>query len=205
MRSTTLIATAALALSLTSAAHAQWSNRYPDRGRSTGRVSELAYEIEETATSIYREAARNNRRPDRDEARVLSDLRELEARAREFRQEVRDGRWYDRRYDRRDDRYDRRDNRRDAREDARDYDRLADAFYATADSLRYIDRRPYIDRGMERIYVLLREVSQYYGGNDRWGWSDRQGWRDRDGYRDRYDRGRGRGRDRYDRDDRWRN
>ena len=202
MRSTTLIATAALALSLTSAAQAQWSNRYPDRGRNNSRVSELAYEIEATATSIYREAARNNRRPDRDEARVLSDLRELEARAREFRQEVRDGRWYDRRYDRRDDRYDRRDNRRDAREDARDYDRLADAFYATADSLRYIDRRPYIDRGMDRIYTLLGEVSRYYGGsrNDRWG--SGRGWRDYDGRygRDRHDRGRGR----YDRDNRWR-
>lgn len=195
MRSTTLIATAALALSLTSAAQAQWSNRYPDRGRSTGRVAELAYEIEATATSIYREAARNNRRPDRNEARVLSNLRELEDRAQEFRQEVRDGRWDDRRYDRRDDR---RDSRRDSREDARDYDRLADAFYTTADSLRYIDRRPYIDRGMDRIYVLLREVSQSYGGNDRWGWSDRRGWRDRDDFRGRYDQGRGR----YDRDDR---
>lgn len=198
MRSTTLIATAALALSLTSAAQAQWSNRYPDRGRSNGRVAELAYEIEATATSIYREAARNNRRPDRDEARVLSNLRELEDRAQEFRQEVRDGRWDDRRYDRRYDRNDRRDDRRDSREDARDYDRLADAFYATADSLRYIDRRPYINRGMERIYVLLGEVSRQYGGNDRWGWSDRGGWRDRDG------RGRD-GRGRYDRDDRWRN
>ena len=198
MRSTTLIATAALALSLTSAAQAQWSNRYPDRGRNNSRVSELAYEIEATATSIYREAARNNRRPDRDEARVLSNLRELENRAQEFRQEVRDGRWGNRRYD---DRYDRRDDRRydrrDSREDARDYDRLADAFYATADSLRYINRRPYIDRGMDRIYVLLREVSQSYGGNDRWGWSDRRGWRDYD------HRGRD-GRGRYDRDDRWR-
>lgn len=201
MRSTTLIATAALALTLTStAAHAQWSNRYPDRGRSTGRVSELAYEIEATATSIYREAARNNRRPDRDEARVLANLRELEDRAREFRQEVRDGRWDDRRdgrYDRYDRRDDRRDNRRDYRDDSRDYDRLADAFYATADSLRYIARRPYIDRGMDRIYVLLGEVSRFYGGNDRWGWSDRRGWRDYD------HRGRD-GRGRYDRDDRWR-
>lgn len=192
MRSTTLIATAALALTLTSAAHAQW-NRYPDRGRS-GSVPELAYEIEATATSIYREAARNNRRPDRDEARVLSNLRTLESRAREFRQEVRDSRWDDRRYDRYD-RYDRRDNRRDYRENARDYDRLADAFYATAESLRYIERRPYIDRGMDRIYHLLGEVSRYYGGNDRWGWDNRRGWRDRDGHY---------GRDRYGRD-RWRN
>ncbi|HKV08534.1 MAG TPA: hypothetical protein VJ725_10365 [Thermoanaerobaculia bacterium] len=194
MRSTTLIATAALALTLTStAAHAQWSNRYPDRGRS-GSVSELAYEIEATATSIYREAARNNRRPDREEARVLSNLRALEDRAREFRQEVRDGRWDDRR-DGRYDRYDRRDDRRDYRDDSRDYDRLADAFYATADSLRYINRRPYIDRGMDRIYTLLGEVSRYYGGNDRWGWSDRRGWRDYD-YRGRDGRGR---------NDRWRN
>lgn len=200
MRSTPLIATAALALSLTSAAHAQWSSRYPDRGRSTGRVAELAYEIEATATSIYREAARNNRRPDRDEARVLANLRQLEARAREFRYEVRDGRRDDRRYDRYE-RYDRRrDSRRDYRDDARDYDRLADAFYATADSLRYIARRPYIDRGMDRIYHLLGEVSRYYGGNDRWGWDERRGWRGRDGYsgRDRHDRGR------YNRDDRWR-
>jgi hypothetical protein len=203
MRSTTFIATAALALSLTSAAHAQW-NRYPDRGRTNSRVSELAYEIEATATSIYREAARNNRRPDRDEARVLSNLRELENRAQEFRQEVRDGRWDNRRYDDRyDGRYDRRDDRRydrrDSREDTRDYDRLADAFYATAESLRYIDRRPYIDRGMDRIYTLLGEVSRSYGGSrdDRWGSGRGRGWRDYDGRygRDRHDRGR---------DDRWR-
>lgn len=189
MRSTTLIATAALALSLTSAAQAQWSNRYPDRhseyGRS-GRVASLAYEIEETASSIHREAERNNRRPDRNEARVLADLHELEERAEEFRNGL-DGR----------DRHDRYDRHRDSRYDNRDFDQLVDAFYTTAESLRYIDRRPYIDRGMDRIYTLLGEVSRSYGGSrdDRWGSGRGRGWRDYDG----------RGRGRYDRDgDRWR-
>ncbi|HSF40942.1 MAG TPA: hypothetical protein VLT87_14190 [Thermoanaerobaculia bacterium] len=196
MRSTTLIATAALALSLTSAAHAQWSNRYPDRHSGydrSGRVGSLAYEIEEIASSIHREAERNNRRPDRNEARVLADLHELEERAEEFRNGL-DGRD---RHDR-----DRHDRYRDSRHDNRDFDQLVDAFYTTAESLRYIDRRPYIDRGMDRIYTLLGEVSRYYGGsrNDRWG--SGRGWRDYDGRygRDRHDRGRGR----YDRDNRWR-
>ena len=47
--------------------------RYPDSGH-VDRVAALAHEIEQTARYICREAARNNRRPDRDEARCSSDL-----------------------------------------------------------------------------------------------------------------------------------
>ena len=188
-RTTTLFATTALmALSLASAAQAQYRG-YPDRDsrdrdrygydRGSGRVSELAREIEESATYAYREFARNNRRPDRAEARVLSDLRQLEQRAERFRYEVRDG-------------------RRDPRQDSRSFAALEGAFFETAESLRYIDNRPYVDRGMDRIYTLLNEVSRTYGrgyrsGYDRWdrnrGWSrddDRYGRDERRYGRERY-------------------
>lgn len=198
MRRTTLFATALLALSLAPALEAQYRG-YPDRDRhdrdrygydrgQSGRVSDLAREIDEAATHAYREFARNNRRPDRAEARVLSDLRQLDQRAERFRYEIRDN-------------YRGNDHRRDSRQDSRSFAALEDAFFETAESLRYIENRPYVDRGMDRIYTLLNEVSRSYGrgyrsGYDRWdrgrGWSrsDRHG-RDehrygRERYRDYY-------------------
>jgi hypothetical protein len=54
-------------------------------------------------------------------------------------------------------------------------------------SLDRINRRPYVDRGMDRIWSLLSQLDRSYGGrSDRYGrgWNDRS-YRDR-GYRDRY-------------------
>ena len=189
MRSTTLVTAALLTFGLTSAAWAdQWDsrrsdsyqNRYPDRSRN-GRVEALAREIEQTAAAMQREYDRNNRRPDRDEARVGSNLRELYQEAYAFRAEVDDYRGA-----RRDPR-DRRDGRQDLNE-------LFRAFDQTAESLRYIESRPYVDRGMDRMWSLLRELrrdhgyGQAYRSQGRYDRNDRDGryGRDgRDGYRDR--------------------
>ncbi|HEX6899464.1 MAG TPA: hypothetical protein VF789_07125 [Thermoanaerobaculia bacterium] len=189
MRSTTLFATTALlALSLASAAQAQYRG-YPDRDyrdrygydRNNGRVSDLAREIDEVATAAYREFARNNRRPNRAESRVLSDLRELDQRAEQFRYQV-------------------RDNRRGG-QDSRYFAALESAFFETAESLRYINDRPYVDRGMDRIYTLMNEVSRYYGRGYRSGydrWDNNRGWSRQDRYgRDEYRYGRERYRDYY--------
>lgn len=194
MRSTTLVSAALLTFGLTSAVWAdQWDSRrsdpyrdrYPDRSRN-GRVEALAREIEQTAAAMQREYDRNNRRPDRDEARVSSNLRELYQEAYAFRAEVDDYR------DRRDSR-DRRDGRRDLNE-------LFRAFDQTAESLRYISPRPYVDHGMDRMWSLLRELRRDHGYGqayrsqgryDRDGRDGRYGRRDsRDDYRDRgrYDR-----------------
>lgn len=192
-RTTLLTATALLTtLSLAPALEAQYRG-YPDRDRSGydsnryGRVADVAREIDENASYAYREFARNNRRPNRAEARVLDDLRQLDQRAERFLYEMRDNR---------------RDNRRDPRQDARSFAALEDAFFETAESLRYINDRPYVDRGMDRIYTLMTEVSRFYGrgyrtGYDRWdrsrGWnrSDNRYGRDerrngRERYRDYY-------------------
>jgi hypothetical protein len=179
MRRTTMIATALFALSLAPALQAQWGYRDQDRyrydGQRTERIAVLAHELEEVAASIYREAARNNRRPNRAEARVLADLRDLNAQASRFHDRV-EGAGY-------------RGYRQGSHPTARDFAALEDAFFETADSLRYIQRRSYIDRGMDRIHGLMSELSRYYG----------RGSRDRYGY-DRWDRGRqGRYEDRYDR------
>ena len=190
-RTTTLFATTALmALSLASAAQAQYRG-YPDRdnrdrGRygydSGGRLTDLAREIDENATYAYREFAQNNRRPNRAEARVLSDLRELDRRAEQFRYELRDG-------------------RRDSRQDSRSFAALEDAFFETAESLRYINDRPYVDRGMDRIYTLLNELSRSYGRGYRSGydrWDNNRGWSRQDRYgRDERRYGRERYRDYY--------
>lgn len=193
MRSTSLISTAVLFLGLSTAAMAQpsdyrrdsYRDRYPDR--SNGRVEALAREIEQTAAAMQREYDRNNRRPDRDEARVSSNLRELYQEAYAFRAEVDDYRRGSR---------DRRDGRRDLNE-------LFRAFDQTAESLRYIAARPYVDRGMDRMWDLLRELRRDHGygqahrGRGRYDRDDdrRYGRYGRDG--DRY-RDRGRYERRYD-------
>ena len=143
-------------------------DRYPD-ARGTQRVAAMAREIENTAASIRRQAERNNRRPDRDEARMLSALRELHEEADDFRNEV-------------------GDNRRDSRQDVRGFRELLRAYDFTGESLRYVSRRPYVDSGMERIGYLIDQISRSYGYDQR----------DRYGRDERYDRGRGRY-DRYDR------
>ena len=201
MRRTTLFAaTALLALSLAPALEAQYrgsdrdrydrDNRYGyDRGQS-GRVAELARQIDEAATYAYREFAQNNRRPNRAEARVLSDLRQLDQRAERFYYEMRDG-------------------RRDSRQDSRSFAALEEAFFETAESLRYIEERSYVERGMDRIYSLLNEASRSYGRGYRTGynrWDRNRGWSRSDRYgRDERRYGQERYRDYYkdgdDRDD----
>ena len=186
MRSTLFVTTAVLALSLSTAAMADdrdryrsdryddryrdhYEDRYDDRYRGDsrhGRVDVIAREIEQTAAAMHREYERNNRRPDRDEARVAATLHELHEEAYQFARSS--GGSY------------RRDSRRD-----HGLDGLLRAFDEVADSLDRINRRPYIDRGMDRIWRLMSELDRSYGGrSDRYG----RGWNDRDGrgYRDRY-------------------
>ena len=161
--------------------------RYPSSGQ-WDRVAALARELEGTATSIHRQFERNNRRPDRAEARVAADLHELNEQASRLYRQI-EGRGYRDGYGSRNDDYRNRQDRR-YRDDG--FARLEEAFFSLSDSLRYIQRRPYVDRGMDRIYDLMNELGRYYGrsgygkgyqGSDRYG---------RDRYDGRYDR------DRYD-------
>lgn len=159
------------------------SDRYDRYDRYDGeRVMVLAHEVDEIAASIYRQAAANNRRPDREEARMLNSLRELAREADQFHRGV--------------ERY-----RRSDRNATRNFEDLVDAFYRTGDALRWVDRRPYVDRGMDRIAGLLSEISRSYGFDDRYDrWS--HGRDDRYGH-DRYARPRGRYGRGYDDRDRW--
>lgn len=191
MRSSMLIPMAALTLTLSvSPALQAQSRRAPDRyddrydGRYDGRydrdsnrrVAALAHEIEQTAASIHREAERNNRRPDRSEARMLSALHDLNEEAEDF--------------------HDRVESRHGASNGAaREFEELVRAYRETGRVLDRVDPRPYVDRGMERIGYLLSEMSGYYGrrGDYRY---DRHG-------SDRYGRDGRYGHDRYGRDGRW--
>jgi len=181
MRSTVFATTAVLLLGLFTIAQAddrdryqsdrrddRYQDRYDDRYRGdsrNGRVDDIAREIENTAAAMRREYERNNRRPDRDEARVASALRELHEEAYQFSRSS-SGSY-------------RRDSRRD-----QGLDGLLRAFDRAADSLERIRSRPYVDRGMDRIWSLMSQLDRQYGGR-----SDRysRGWRDRG-----YDRDRGR-------------
>jgi hypothetical protein len=116
---------------------------------------------------MHREYERNNRRPDRDEARVAATLHELHEEAYEFARSA--GRY-----------------RRDSRSN-REFEGVARAFDRVASSLERIRPRPYVDRGMDRIWSLMSQLDRQYGGrSDRYG----RGWNNRDhdgrGYRDRY-------------------
>ena len=180
MRSTKLLTAALLALTLTPAAwgddqrHDRYGrddryDRYDDRYNS-GRVSDLARQLDRTASYIHREYERNNRRPSRSEERVAVRLHELEEQADRFYNQV--------------------GGHGRSRGSDRDFQRLVNAFYAAEDSLRSIQRRGYVDRGMDQIGGILSELSRYYGRDSRW--DDR--YRGRGRYDDRYDR------DRRDRD-----
>lgn len=178
-----IAATALLALSLAPALQAQYRNdRDGDRSRydsRNDRRTAIAHEIEDVAYSIRREYERNNRRPDREEARVLYGLRELHSRAARF-----------------EDQADYRSNRRNAGDE---FAALEKTFFELSEALRYISPRPYVDRGMDRIADLMSDLSRYYDRNDR----DRGRYRRQGGWHDRY--GRDNGRDgRYDRDDAYR-
>jgi hypothetical protein len=197
MRSTLFVTTAVLALSLSTVAWGddRWGNnphgdqdRYHSDRSNYGRASELAREVARTADSIHREYERNNRRPNRDEARVAVALHELEEAANRFYGRV-DGYGG----------YDNYGDRRDSRRGSGEFENLLRAFDATADTLRYIRPRPYVDRGMDRIWSLLTQMDSGYGMSGRYGRGYARDRNDRDGHNDydRYDRN-----DRNDRRDR---
>ena len=181
----TLFVTTVLALSLSTAALAddrdRYSDRYDDRYRDrydsryrgdSRRVDAVAREIEQTAAAMHREYTRNNRRPDRDEARVAATLQELHEEASQL---ARGSGRYSGSY-----------NNRGSRS-GNGYDGLLRAFDEVAYSLDRIARRPYVDQGMDRIWSLMSELDRYYGGSsnryDRYS----RGWNTRDrGYRNRY-------------------
>lgn len=183
-----ILTTTALALALSAGVQAQsgrYPDRYPDRDRDRyddrygyGRgdyrdVAELARDIDRTAESMYREAARNNRRPDRAEERMLYALRDLAVAADRFYADT--GR------------------RRDVRGSRQPYRVLLRSFDQAAAALSRVERRSYIDRGMDRIDDLLWQLSgTYRAGNGRYdrdgrggrGWNrDRRWGGDRDGWR----------------------
>ena len=161
-RHTTALATAILALSLAPALQAQgyddhhdrsqdgqdrdghqgYHHSYPDAGH-LDRASAIAHEIDETATQIRREFGRNNRRPDRSEARTIDSLNRLNAAAARFHDQV--------------------ERSRDPRRSADEFADLERAFQGTERSLRRIAPRPYVDSGMERIYSLMNELGGFYG------------------------------------------
>jgi hypothetical protein len=124
---------------------------YPDFGHMD-RVAYLAHQLDDTTRSIYRQASRNNRRPDPYEAQMLQDLNQLYGQAAHFHDEV-------------------ENNRRNPRHTANDFARLEQSFNQLGVTMQSVRPRPYIDRGMQRIYGLMTELSRYYGGRgyDRWG------------------------------------
>ncbi len=168
-RTTTLFAASIFALALAPALQAQgypvpqdrdhqnpgYQDRdhdgYPDAGRMD-RVARLAHDITETSTSIRRAAARTRHRPDPAEAQLLSDLFQLNRQAAHFEREA-------------------QSYRRDPRHTADDFARLESAFNQVGTSLQALPPRPYIDRGMDRIYGSMTELSRFYGrhGYDHWG------------------------------------
>jgi hypothetical protein len=189
--------TALLALSIAPALQAQGYRQdarrysYPET-RHVSRLAAIANEIEQNATYIRREFERNNRRPDNAEARAIDTLNQLNAEADRFHDEV--------------ERY-----RRSPRRSADEFAALERAFNTAERSLRRIDRRPYVDRGMVRIYSLMNELSGYYGrrANYYGTWDHDRNDRDRDHDRndrdrdhDRNDRDRDHDRDDHDRYDR---
>jgi hypothetical protein len=187
-RTTKLMTTALLALTIAPALQAQGYRQdarrysYPET-RHVGRLATIANEIEQNATYIRREFERNNRRPDRAEARAIDTLNQLNAAADRFHDEV--------------ERY-----RRNPRQSATEFTALERAFNVTERSLRRIDRRPYVDRGMVRIYTLMNELSSYYGRRSGYygSWDRDNNWGDDHDGRDRDHDGRDRDHDGRDHD-----
>ncbi|MFY9821297.1 MAG: hypothetical protein WAM82_07940 [Thermoanaerobaculia bacterium] len=187
MKRTSLITAALLALLLAPAAQAQYNGyqgqqgqgpdlRYPTRDNGIypdyghmDRVAYLAHQLDDTARSIYRQASRNNRRPDPSEGQMLQDLSNLYGNAAHFHDEV-------------------EGNRQNPRHTARDFARLEQSFNQLGVTMQSVRPRPYVERGMQQIYNLMTELSRYYGGHgyDRWGHYGRDNDRhDRD--RDNHD------------------
>lgn len=175
MRNTTLITTAVLALAFAASAGAQYrgdrderDGRYPTPDRM-GRVAVLAHEMEETSSWVHQRFERNNRRPNRAEARVAASLHELEQAAEHFHRQV-------------------ESYRRDPQHTRRDFRALLEAYDAAVRSLYNVEPRGYVDRGMDQMGTLLAELSRYYGRTWRRERYDRHDRHDRDGRYDRYDR-----------------
>ncbi|HEX3527212.1 MAG TPA: hypothetical protein VH988_09105 [Thermoanaerobaculia bacterium] len=194
MKLTPWITAAALALGLSPAVQAQYRSYPPDQTYSYDswngdQAYALAHQVDQTSSWVYRQAVRNNRRPNREEARALAALYQLNSAASHFHGEV-------------------ASYRRDPRHTANDFARLVSAYDNATEALRWIEPSPYIDRGMDRIADTLTQMSPFYGrtydryhghGQD-WDRHDRYDQQDR---RDRYGRDGRDGRDRngqYDRD-----
>lgn len=177
MKKTTYATIAVLAFGLsTSVLTAQYSryrSPYPSP-RDMERVAALAHRVEEIAEIIHATAERNNRRPSRSESHMLTALHELDDAAEHFHDQV-------------------ESYSSEPQHTEEDFETLLDSFDSAASALTYTRRRPYVDRGMDQIALLLSELNRYYGRPDRY-----RDWRH--GYdRPRFDH---RGYDRYD-DDRW--
>jgi hypothetical protein len=114
--------------------------------RSVRRLLIAAHEIDDAANYIHRQYDRNNRRPDRREARVSARLAELAGSAREFHREV-------------------AGYRGDSRHTQDDFQRLVRAYDRATDALGRVAERPYVDQGMERIATRLDQTATIYGLN----------------------------------------
>jgi len=114
--------------------------------RSVRQLLIAAHEIDDAANYIHRQYDRNNRRPDRREARVSARLAELAASAREFHREV-------------------ASYRGDSRHTQDDFQRLVGAYDRATDALGRVAERPYVDQGMERIATRLDQTASIYGLN----------------------------------------
>jgi hypothetical protein len=188
MKLTPWIAASVLALGLSPAVQAQrWGNpNTPYSNRWDGqRTYTAAHEVDEIASQMRYQAQRNNRRPDRREARMLEALYRLDVAASRYHQQL-------------------ESYRRDPRQTNSYFVALVRAFDDASEALRWVEPRSYVDRGMERISVLLTDMSPSYGRTYQWGRHghdryDRNGRYDRNDRDGRYDRDRD---GRYDRDDR---
>lgn len=165
MKLTPWIAASVLALGLSPAVQAQRGDSYRDHRWDGERTYTLAHEVDETASQMRREAERNNRRPDRREARMLDALVKLDRAASRYHHQL-------------------EGNRRGARYTQRNFVALVRAFDDASEALRWVEPRPYLDRGMERIAGLLTDMSPNYGRSYRWGRHDHDRW-DRNGRHDR--------------------
>jgi hypothetical protein len=166
MKLTPWIAASVLALGLSPAVQAQRPDRPSSRwdGEHTYTV---AHEIDETASQMRREAERNNRRPDRRETRMLRALQQLDRTASRYHHQL-------------------ENNRRGPRNTQSNFVALVRAFDDASEALRWVEPRPYLDRGMERIADLLTDMSPGYGRSYKWGRHDHDRW-DRNGRHDRDD------------------
>lgn len=147
-----------------------YGSGYPEIGHMD-RVSVLAHEIDVTATALHRGFEYNNRRPDWAENRAMLALHDLNREARHFHAEVESyaqSPWHT----------------------VNDFRRLERSFFVTERTLEAIGPRPYVDRGMERMYVSMNEIARLYGmrsGYGHWRSHGARDWSryDQRGYGDR--------------------